>query len=104
MSGDVTAAMNPNLNPKRVWCAQQAVTAGAVALPYQILANGFVLTAKSTNAGSVWVGDSGVNTTDDGTGTGYKLVPGQSISFGITNPNGVYIIGTASDVVYMAGN
>lgn len=104
MSGNVTAAMNPNLNPGTAWNAQQAVTASAAALPDKVLANGFILTAKSTNTGNVFVGDSTVTTTDDGTGNGYRLVPGQSISYGITNPKVLYIIGTAADVVYMAGN
>lgn len=105
MSGNVTAAMNPNLNPGTAYTAQQAVTASAVALPDYRLANGFVLTAATSNAGDVLVGStSAVTTAIDGSGTGYRLVPGQSISFGVTTPAALWIIGTASDVVYLAGN
>ncbi len=104
MSGNVTEAMNPNLNPGRIYTTQQVVTASAAALPDRILANGFVLTAATTNTGNVFAGGSGVTTTNDGTGNGYCLVPGQSISFGVTNANTVYVIGTANDIVYVAGN
>lgn len=90
---------NPNVNPTTVYSAQQTVTASAVALAAQALVNGIVVKAKSTNAGTVYVGPSGVTT-----GTGYPLLAGEAISFGVTNASAVFIIGTASDVVYVAGN
>ena len=91
-------------NPAAIYTDQQAVTASAVALTSQALTNGLVIKAKDTNAGNVFVGGATVNTTDDGSGNGYRLKPGESIAFGVTNANAIYIIGTASDVVYVAGN
>lgn len=95
---------NPNLNPATIYTDQQVVTASAVALTAQALVNGIVITAKTTNTGNVFVGGATVNTTDDGTGNGYRLVPGQSASFGVSNANAIYIIGTLNDVVYVEGN
>jgi hypothetical protein len=103
-SGGSDPTTNPNNNPATIYTDQQAVTASAVALTAQSLANGVVLTAKSTNTGPIFIGGASVTTTDDGSGTGYKLLAGQSISFGVTNTNVIYIIGTASDVLYIAGN
>lgn len=91
-------------NPTTIYTDQQTVTATATALTSQALINGVVITAATTNAGNVFVGGSGVTTTDTGSGSGYKLQPGQSISFGVTNCSAIYIIGTAADIVYVAGN
>lgn len=83
---------------------QQAVTASAVALPAAALVNGVVLKSKSTNSGTVWVGGAGVTVTDNGTGNGYALAPGEAVAFAVANLNSLFIIGTAADVVYYAGN
>lgn len=93
------SAANPNANPATVYAAQQTVTASAVALVAQPLVNGIVIKAKGTNVGTTYVGASGVTA-----GTGYPLAAGEAISFGVTNASAVYIIGTASDVVCVAGN
>lgn len=95
---------NPNANPATIYSDQQVVTASAVALTTQTFVNGFVLKAKSTNSGNVFVGSAGVTTTDDGSGNGYRLLPGESISYGVSTTAGVFIIGTANDVVYVTGN
>lgn len=98
-------AANPNANPASLYTDQQAVTASAVALTAQVLVNGFVLKAKSTNAGKVFVGGSNaVTTTDDGSGAGWALAAGESVSIPVTNASAVFIIGTANDVVYVLGN
>ena len=105
MSGNVTAALNPNLNPLAIYTGQQVVTATATALPDKVLANGVILTAASGNAAAVLVGYADtVTTAVNGSGIGYPLAAGASISFGTTNTKSIYIIGTANDVVYWAGN
>jgi hypothetical protein len=83
---------------------QQAVTASAVVLANRTCLNGFVIKAKATNSGKVFVGGSGVTTTDDGTGNGFALAAGESVSIGANSTSLFYIIGTASDVVYVMGN
>jgi hypothetical protein len=82
--------------------AKIAVTGTAVRLPLNIAKNGIILTAKSTNAANIHVGDSSVNNTEDGTGNGYILEPGASASFAVDNSNKLYINGTAGDVVSFA--
>src|SRR6185437_11160291 len=41
---------------------QQTATASAVVLPSQVLVNGAVITALSTNTGTIYVGPAGVTT------------------------------------------
>ena len=86
-------------NPTTIYSAQQTVTASAVALTSQALSNGLVIKAKSSNAGTVYVGPSTLTTAN-----GYALAPGESISYGVTNASAVWIVGTASDVVYITGS
>lgn len=83
---------------------QQVVTASAVALATQALTNGVAIRAKSTNAGKVFVGAAGVTATDDGTGNGFALQAGDSISLPVSTTAGIYIIGTLNDVVYVIGS
>jgi hypothetical protein len=87
-----------------VYADQQVVTASAVSLTARALKNGLTIKAKHTNAGSVFVGGHTVTTTNDGTGNGFTLLPGESLSIGVTNANAVHIIGTLNDVVYVMGN
>lgn len=81
-----------------------ATTNTAVALGSGALANGVVVKASAENAGPIFVGGSGVATTDDGTGDGYRLDAGDAMSFAVTNLSAVYINGTAGDFVYFGGN
>lgn len=81
-----------------------ATSSTAVALPNKILKNGIVLKASSSNTSNLFVGASGVTTTDDGTGNGYKLEPGEAISFAILNSNTIYVNGTAGNILYYSGN
>lgn len=83
---------------------QQVVTATAAALATQALSNGVTIKAKSTNAGSVFVGGSGVTATNDGSGNGFALLPGEAISLPVSTTAGVFIIGTANDIVYVMGS
>lgn len=81
-----------------------AVTGTAVNLPDNKLSNGVILTAKSTNSGNILVGMSNVSVTEDGSGNGYILEPGNSVSYGVTNTNTIWVNGSASDVVSWSGS
>src|SRR5271157_2582651 len=63
-----------------IYANARVATLSASPLPSQALVNGVVLTAKSANAGTIYVGPAGVTT-----GTGYPLAPGQSISYTVAN-------------------
>lgn len=84
--------------------AKIAITSTAVQLGSNTLINGVVLTAKSTNSASIVVGGSGVTNTTDGTGNGYILAAGASMSWAISNTNLLYINGTSGDIVSFAGS
>jgi len=102
-AGGLFSPTNPGYistgNPATIYSAQQTVTASAVALAAQALVNGIIITAATTNTGTTYVGSATVTA-----GNGYALIPGQSVSYGVSNTNAVYIIGTASDKVYVTGN
>lgn len=83
---------------------QAKMTGGAVQLTAGALLNGVIITAKSTNAAPVELGLSGVTTTNDGTGNGYILEAGTSISFAVTDVSTIYAIGTSGDVISWAGS
>jgi hypothetical protein len=87
-----------------IYADQQVVTASAVALAAQALTNGVVIRAKSSNVAAVFVGAAGVTATDDGSGNGFSLLPGASVSLPVSNASSVFIIGTAGDIVYVTGN
>lgn len=91
--------------PASIVTGQYKLTASAVAISGSTpLKNGIVVKAKLTNAGNVWIGSSGVTITDDGTGNGYRLAPGEACSFACSNVNLIFAIGTANDVIYFEGN
>lgn len=100
-SGTITA--NPAL-ASTVIVGQKKITASAVQLGSNVLTNGVIFTALSTNAGNIFIGGSGVTTTVDGTGNGYILEPGASVSAAISNTNLYYVIGTANDVLSFVGS
>lgn len=102
-----STAANPGANPATVGAGQKkiAATGTAVALAATTpLVNGVIVTALDTNSAKVAVGAAGVTVATDGTGTGYVLAPGQSISFGVTDFASVFINGQAGDGVSFAGN
>ena len=79
---------------------QQVVATTAAALPANPLQNGLIVTALSTNTGTIYVGGGGVTA-----GSGYPLSAGQSISFAVANASGISIIGSnATDKIAFAGN
>jgi hypothetical protein len=83
---------------------QQVVTASAAHLTTTALSNGLTIKAKSTNVGRVFVGSAGVTATDDGSGNGFALLPGEAISLPVNTSAGVFIIGTLNDIVYVIGS
>lgn len=96
LGGDTQAAF---------YAGQKAMTGSAVAIAgSQALVNGVIVKAKLNNAAAVWVGGATVAVTDDGTGNGYKLTPGEATGIAVDNLSKVYVIGTAADVVYYQGN
>jgi hypothetical protein len=85
--------------------AKIAITNTAVQLPANVLFNGLTVKSKAgNNAAGVLIGSAGVTNATDGTGAGYLLAPGESVSLNIPNSNLVFINGTAGDVVSFAGN
>jgi hypothetical protein len=84
--------------------AKIAVTGTAVQLASNVLKNGVIITAKSTNTNPIEVGISSVNNMNDGTGNGYILEPGSSVSFAVTNTNTLSINGTSGDIISFAGS
>ncbi len=85
-------------------------TGTAINLPAAALVNGITVSAKASNAAQVGTysstvgGSSALTTVNDGTGNGYPLAPGGSISFSSANANQIWINGTAGDVfAYAAG-
>lgn len=84
--------------------AKIAVTGTAVQLASNALSNGVIVTAKSTNTNPIVVGATGVANTTDGTGAGYILEAGASVSWAVDNTNRLFINGTAGDIVSYAGS
>lgn len=84
--------------------AKITVTSTAVQLSANTLTNGVIISAKSTNAASITIGGASVTNTVDGTGNGYILEAGASVSFAISNTNLLYINGTAGDIISFAGS
>ncbi len=84
--------------------AKIAVTGTAVRLGSNTLINGIIVTALSTNVASIVIGISTVHNVIDGTGDGYILAAGGSVSWAVSNSNALYINGTAGDIVSFAGS
>lgn len=69
------------------------------------LQNGVTVKADKSNTDPVYVGTLGVNDTGSGTGNGFALYPGDSLSLAVTNISALYINGAnAGDFVYYAAN
>ena len=84
--------------------AKIASTGVAVQLPANPLLNGVIVTALSTNSATIEIGTSGVTNTVDGTGNGYILAAGASISWAVTDVSDLWINGTSGDIVSFAGS
>jgi len=76
----------------------------AIQLGSNVLANGVVITAKSTNVADITVGGSGVTNVANGSGNGDILEPGSGRSFVVNNTNVLYINGTSGDVISFSGS
>lgn len=103
----IAAVTTPLVTSPLVGQSKIAVTGTAVQLnggTSQTLSNGLIITAYSTNAAPISVGTSSVNNTAGGTGNGYLLAAGASVSFAIANTNDIWINGTAGDFVSWAGS
>ena len=70
----------------------------------QPLSNGVIISAATGNAAYIEIGSSSVNDTHDGTGNGYMLAPGASISFALADTSDAWINGTSGDIVSWAGS
>lgn len=89
------------VNPATILSGQKTVTASASALASNALTNGVVVKADPNNGAAIYIGPSGVTTA-----TGYKLNPGDAISFAVTNTSALFIISVASttDTISFTGN
>jgi hypothetical protein len=81
-----------------------ASTGVAVQFPTNNLHNGIIITGKSTNLGDMYLGNSNVDNLGDGTGKGYILEAGNSISYAIRDTSILYVNGTAGDMLSFAGS
>ena len=81
-----------------------AVTGTRIQLPGNVLVKGVIITAKSTNVNAIYVGSNTVNNVGDGTGLGYILEPGASVSAAVGNTNNLYVNGTAGDIISFIGS
>lgn len=90
---DIGALIEATATPTAVVAGQAIVaTAGtAVALPANAGLKGVTIKALSTNTGKITVGPSGVTNAINGTGNGFILNPGDSISLAIDNSNKIFI-------------
>ena len=96
-TGTVNTVAN---NPTSIYATQQVCAITAAALPTQTLTNGVVVKALKSNAGTVYIGASGVTTS-----TGYPLVAGEAISYAVTNLSAIYLIcQNNSDSIAVTGN
>lgn len=101
-SGD-TAVRTISVTPQPAF-GQVQMTGSAVQLSSNSLTNGVIITAKSSNTANIILGLAGVSTTEDGSGNGYILEPGSSISYACDNTNEIYAIGTSGDILSFAGS
>jgi hypothetical protein len=81
-----------------------ASTGTAINLPNQDLVNGIIISAPSGNAAPIAIGNKTVTNTANGTGNGYLLAAGASISFAVNNVNNIWINGTSGDYISWAGS
>ena len=70
----------------------------------QAIVNQVTVKSNLSNVTNVSVGLTGVNATQDGTGNGYILNPGDSVDLPVSNLNLVYINGAAGAIVSYMGN
>lgn len=76
--------------------AQVATAGTAVQLANNAVSVGVIVQALMQNTNEVYVGGSGVTTTHDGTGNGFELQPGQSVTLPVTTNTDILYINSAS--------
>lgn len=82
-----------------------AVTGTAIKLSdVNGLTNGAIVKADSANAAPIVIGGSSITNTVDGTGNGFVLVAGESISVPVADLSNIFINGTSGDHVYWIAN
>ena len=88
-------------NPSTINSSQLTVAITPTQGPSQSYQNGIILTADGSNLQTIYIGgDNTVSAT-----TGYPLVPGQSISYGVSNSNAIWYLGlNATDKLFTTGN
>lgn len=79
---------------------QVAVGVAAAAIGSNVLVEGVIVQALSTNTATIFVGPSGVTTA-----TGFELQPGQATSIAVNNTNVIYAIsGSAAQKLCYVGS
>lgn len=92
---------NPNANPATISASQVTATASAAALPSQAYVNGPVITNDPDGTVTAYTGPAGSLTTANG----YKLKPGQSISYGVQNASAIAVItASGTTTLYVTGS
>jgi len=98
---NLTALGGALSNPTTISSSQLTVAITATQGPSQSYQNGIILTADGNNLQTIYIGGSNTVSTT----TGYPLVPGQSISYGVSNSNAIWYIGlNATDKLFTTGN
>lgn len=87
-------------------CNQRVVATGTpIQLTSCALKNGEIGTADTTNTSNIFYGSTQASVTAiDGTGPGYPIQPGFSVSDAVPNMNSVWVNGIAGQVIYFKGN
>jgi hypothetical protein len=80
-----------------------ATTGVAVQLPSNLPKNGVLIKAHRDNAQPLFIGKTGVKTTDDGTGNGFALDAGEAVTKSVLNTNLIFINGAVGDKFYYTG-
>lgn len=87
-------------NPATITSNVQTCATTATALPNLPLVKGVSLEAVSTNIAAIYVGGAGVTAL-----TGKRLAAGATISYSISNLNGIYLVcANNTDVISFTGN
>lgn len=103
-SGDV-AVRTISVTPIPIFGQVKIVSSGtAIQLGAGGLSNGIILQAKSTNTANLLLGGSSVTRGEDGSGNGFILEPGNSITFAAENANDIYVNGASGDILSYAGS
>lgn len=91
--------------PTTIFVKRVVTTGTPINLPSNVLVNGLIGTTTTANAGNVYYGPSSASVAAiDGTGDGYPILPGASVSESLTNSNAIWVNGASGLVIYFKGN